>query len=48
MLKLVNDRYGNYVMQRVYEYSDNDIRMEFAKFLDLNYNYLSSQGIKLK
>jgi len=44
LFKLVNDKYGNYVMQRVYEYSESDIQTEFENILKQNANNLSPQG----
>ena len=44
LLKLVNDKYGNYVMQRVYEYSDPNVQLEFEEILNQNLNSLTAQG----
>ena len=43
-LKLINDRYGNYVMQRIYEWADAGVREEFENLLTKLKAQLNSQG----
>ena len=43
-LKLVNDKYGNYVMQRIYEYAEPQIKLEFENLLNRLKSHLKTQG----
>ena len=43
-LKLVNDKYGNYVMQRIYEYAEPQIKLEFESLLTKLKPHLKTQG----
>lgn len=42
--KLCNDKYGNYVMQRIYEYSELDLKEEFLSLMNKVKTLLNSQG----
>ena len=43
-LKLLNDKYGNYVMQRIFEYSDHEVRREIYKMLFEYGSHLTQEG----
>ena len=44
----MNDAYGNYVLQRLYETSDKDIKREMYKFVYDNIPNLSNEGLHVK
>lgn len=44
MLRVLNDKFGNYVMQRLYEYSGGDLKVTIQQYILSRRNKLSPEG----
>ena len=47
VLKLLNDKYGNIVINRVVNNMDSEMKYNFKKYLELNYKNTSSKDQSL-